>query len=75
MDIENAANILTGSILTGLAVVVAVIVCVVVNNIIHKYWKPIRIFTGDSWNFNPPSRFIDPEEKIAPTLNLKKAPK
>jgi hypothetical protein len=75
MDIENAANILAGSILTGLAFIVAVIVIVAVNNILHRYWKPVRIFTANSWNFNPPSRFIDPDEKIAPTLNLKKEPK
>ena len=70
MDIDNAAAILAGSILTGLAFVVAVIVIVVINNIIHKYWKPVRIFTADSWNFNPPSRFIDQEEvKIPPSLD------
>jgi hypothetical protein len=72
MDIVNAANILAGSILTGLAVLVAVIVVVAVNNIVHKYWRPVRIFTADSWHFNPPSRFIEPEEKIAPTIDLKK---
>jgi hypothetical protein len=72
MDIENAANILAGSILTGLAVVVAVIVIVAVNNILHRYWKPVSIFTADSWNFHPPSRFVDPNElKVAPTLDPK----
>jgi hypothetical protein len=70
MDIDNAAAILAGSILTGLALIVAVITIVAINNIISKYWKPIRIFTADSLNFNPPSRFIDPEEvKIPPKLD------
>ena len=36
----------------GLVIVVGGVV--VINNIIAKYWKPVRIFTADSWNFNPP---------------------
>jgi hypothetical protein len=37
---------------------------------LHKYWKPVRIFSADSWNLNPPSRFAHEEElaKIAPTI-------
>jgi len=70
MDIDTAAEILAGSILTGLALIAFVITIVVINNIISKYWKPVRIFTADSWNFNPPSRFIDQEEvKIPPSLD------
>ena len=70
MDIDTAAEILAGSILTGLALITFVITIVVINNIISKYWKPVRIFTADSWNFNPPSRFIEPEEvKIPPKLD------
>jgi hypothetical protein len=70
MDIDTAAEVLAGSILTGLALITFVITIVVINNIISKYWKPVRIFTADSWNFNPPSRFVDPEEvKIPPKLD------
>jgi hypothetical protein len=70
MDIENAAAILAGSILTGLALIIVVITFVVINNIISKYWKPVRIFTADSWHFNPPSRFVDPEEvRVPPKLD------
>lgn len=55
MDVDSAAEILAGSILTGLAFVVFVITVVVINNIIHKYWKPVKLFTPDSWTaFNPP---------------------
>jgi hypothetical protein len=62
MDVENAASILAGSILIGLSIVIFVIVAVAINNLIAKYWKPVRIFTADSWNFNPPARFVEPEE-------------
>lgn len=42
MDMDIAATVLAGSILTGLALVIAVITIVAINNIIHKYWKPIQ---------------------------------
>lgn len=42
MDMDIAATVLAGSILTGLALVVAVITIVIINNIFHKYWKPIQ---------------------------------
>jgi hypothetical protein len=71
MDIENAAAILAGSILTGLAFIIIVITMVVINNILHKYWKPLRIFTADSWNFNPPQRFADEEELASPKIEPK----
>ncbi len=52
---DQAATFLVGSILSMLGMVVVVIGVVVINNIIHKYWKPIKIFTPDSWSaFNPP---------------------
>jgi len=73
MDVDVAAEILAGSILTGLAFIVFVITVVVINNIIAKYWKPVKIFTADSWNFNPPARFIEPEvEKIPPSIDTTK---
>jgi len=70
MDVDTAAEILAGSILTGMAFIVFVITIVVINNIIHKYWKPVKIFTADSWHFNPPTRYATEEElaRIAPTL-------
>jgi hypothetical protein len=70
MDMDQAAVFLAGSILTALGFVVVVAAIVVVNNIISKYWKPVRIFTSDSWNLNPPVRYATEEElaKIAPTI-------
>ena len=70
MDMDQAAVFLAGSILTALGFVVVIAAVVVVNNILSKYWKPVRIFTADSWNFNPPQRFIDETEapKIEPKI-------
>ena len=73
MDMDQAAVFLAGSILTMLGFVVVCIGIVVINNVIHKYWKPVRIFTADSWSFNPPQRFAHEEElgRVAPVLEKK----
>jgi len=71
MDMDQAAVFLAGSILTAMGFVVIAIAIVFVNNIIHKYWKPVRIFSADSWHINPPMQHATPEEmeKIAPHLD------
>jgi hypothetical protein len=72
MDMDQAAVWLGGSILTALGFVVLVIAIVIVNNILHKYWKPVRLFTPDSWRgFNPP-HYATEQEKIDPPLSNKK---
>jgi hypothetical protein len=71
MDMDQAAVWLAGSILTVLGFIVVVIGIVIVNNIIHKYWKPVRVFTSDSWSaMNPTVRFAHEDEltRVAPTL-------
>ena len=63
MDMDQAAVFLAGSILTALGFVVVIIAIVIVNNVLHKYWKPVRMFTSDSFAaFNPPERFATPED-------------
>ena len=71
---DQAAVFLAGSILTALGFVVVVIAVVIINNILHKHWKPVRMFTADSWNFNPPPHFVTREEleKISPVLEKDK---
>ena len=75
MDMDQAAGFLAGSILTALGFVVVVIGIVVVNNIIFRYWKPIRIFTEDSWaSLGGPARFVEPldvEKTQEPILTKK----
>jgi HKD family nuclease len=71
MDMDQAAVFLAGSILTALGFIVVIGSIIVVNNLLNKYWKPVRIFTSDSWNLNPPQRFatLEDMEKIAPHLD------
>ena len=70
MDMDQAAVFLAGSILTALGFIVVVATIVAINNIISRYWKPVRIFSADSWNLNPPVRYATEDElaKIAPKL-------
>ena len=56
MDIDQAAVFLAGSILTGLGFIVIVITAVIINNIIHKYWKSF------GWTFFP--AYVQREESI-----------
>lgn len=49
MDIDKSAVFLAGSVLIMLGAIIIVAGSVVINNILHKYWKPVRIFTADSW--------------------------
>jgi hypothetical protein len=66
MDVDVAAEVLAGSILTGLAFIVAVITIVIINNIFHKYWKTVNL-----WKFEQyPTRFVEPGELD----NVKKDP-
>ena len=63
MDMDQAAVFLGGSILTMLGFLVVVAGIVAINNIISRYWKPVRLFTPDSWTgINPPQQFINQEQ-------------
>jgi len=64
MDMDQAAVFLAGSILTMLGFVVFAVGIVAINNIIAQYWKPVRVFTEDSWTALAPSPagFVAPHE-------------
>jgi hypothetical protein len=63
MDMDQAAVFLGGSILTMLGFVVVVAGVVAINNIFSRFWKPVRIFTPDSWTgINPPNQFANQEQ-------------
>jgi hypothetical protein len=56
MDMDQASVFLAGSILTGLGFIVIVATAVVINNIIHKYWKSF------GWNLLP--MYMQKEEQV-----------
>jgi hypothetical protein len=69
---DQAAVWLAGSILTMLGFVVVVSGVIVINNIIHRFWKPMNIFTPDSWKgFHPPP-VLEKEEPVLTKEQVKK---
>ena len=44
MTVDQASTFLAGSLLTMIGLVIVVGGVVVINNIIHKYWKPVQFF-------------------------------
>jgi hypothetical protein len=60
MDIEVASTFLAGGVLVVAGFIVIVAGVCAINNIIHKFWKPVKIFTDDSWSLNT-GRFVEPE--------------
>jgi hypothetical protein len=56
MDMDNAAAFMAGSILYGIGLIALVITIVIINNIISKYWRPIKLFKFDE---GPTYQFVD----------------
>lgn len=69
MDMESAAVFMSASILIMMTFVVISVGIIVVNNLFHKYWKPINLFSSVHNN----SRFATAAEldKIAPQMDPK----
>ena len=66
MNMDQAAVFLAGSVLTVLGFIVVVGGVVAVNNILHKYWKPVSLFTADSFHpFSAPPMHYATEEELA----------
>jgi hypothetical protein len=66
MDIDQAAVFLAGSILTGLGFIIIVITAVIINNIIHKFWKSF------GWNLFPVYAEKEPVTYEEPKLDKDK---
>lgn len=66
MDMDSAVNFLIGSILFGAGILVLCACLVVVNNIFHKWWKPVNFGSWmPNWYGSHPNanaRFMTPEE-------------
>ena len=72
MDMDQAAVFLAGSVLTMMGFVVIVVGLVIINNIIHKYWKSFGWKWTPQWMTEPPARFMTPEEANAQEKTSKK---
>ena len=63
---------LASSVLIMLGLIVIVAGSVVINNILARFWKPVSLFTTDSFN-GIPSRYATEEElaRTAPHFDQK----
>jgi len=64
MDMDTSATFLAGSILVMLGFIVILMGIVLINNIFHKYWKPVKIF----WPSASPYE-VEVEKKAPVILN------
>jgi hypothetical protein len=73
MEMNQAAVFLGASILLMLGFIVIVVGVILVNNLIHKFWKPVKFWTPDSWQGNPPIRYASSDEikKMAEKITAK----
>lgn len=79
MSLEQAANFLSGSVLIILGLMAIVAGSVVINNLIHRFWKPVTIFTRESFTLfgghpmnNDPMQNLTQEEYDKLLENLEK---
>lgn len=63
MNIDQMANFLIGSILFAIGSIVLVFGVVLINNILHRYWKPITIVYWKNESVYPSFRFTRSDEK------------
>jgi hypothetical protein len=55
MNIEQSAVILVGTILASMSLLIVIATAIAINRLFHKFWKPVNIFTPESWKgFDPP---------------------
>lgn len=62
MVMEQMANWLIGSILFALGAMVLVFAVVLINNLLHKFWKPVTIIYMRNESVYPVMRFATPED-------------
>ncbi len=58
MTMDQAAIFLASSILAGLASIIIIGVILVINNLLHKYWKSFNLYRI----VDPNARFAEPHE-------------
>ena len=62
MIAEQMASWLVGSILFALGSVVLIFGLILINNLLHKYWKPITIVMFRNESIYPKIRYSIPED-------------
>jgi hypothetical protein len=72
MTIEAASVFLIDSILLSLGILVLICGTILVNNLLAKYWKPVKLWTWDYKFIEVP---IQEEPKIEPVVEKQQSKK
>ena len=60
MVVDQMANFMAGSILFSIGIIILVIALVIINNILSRFWKPMKFYHYEA-------RFVDDDsEKTQP---------
>jgi hypothetical protein len=72
MIIEQMTNWLTGSILFSLGCLVLVSGVTLINNLLHKFWKPVTIVFMRNESLYPKIQFATADDFKEPEFNSQK---
>ena len=64
MIAEQMTNWLVGSILFALGSIVLVLGLILINNLLHKYWKPVTVVFFRNESLYPKMRFTAAEDIV-----------
>ena len=72
MIVEQMSNWLTGSILFALGCLVLVAGVVLINNLLHKFWKPVTVVFLRNESVYPRMRFATADDFKDPEFESQK---
>ena len=72
MIIQEMSNWLTGSILFALGCLVLVAGAVLINNLLHKFWKPVTVVLLRNESVYPRLRFATLDDSKEPEFESQK---
>jgi hypothetical protein len=76
MDLDSYLTFTIASLLISIGVLFLSATLIILNNVFHKFWKPVKLFTPDSWKgFHPPLYAQEPEMINNAGIDKSKEPK
>jgi hypothetical protein len=64
VTLEQASIFLSGSILFALGMTALILALVAINNLIHRFWKPVTILTKESFSLFAGHQSNDPMQNL-----------
>lgn len=58
MELDGYVTFLVGSLLISLGLIILALTAIFLNQVLYRYWKPVKIFSMEPWNM----RFADPQD-------------